>query len=118
MRLLLADDDEDIRYVTAKLLALDGWEVITADSGSAALELLDTEQFDAAVLDHNMPTLTGLEVMTRRRTRGDRTPFFLWTGFTLALEAAGLAAVQVELLEKADVLRLRARLSEIRAAAS
>ncbi len=111
MRLLIVDDDDDVRFVTAQLLELDGWSVTAAATGTEALDLLAAGAFDVAVVDHNLPDLTGLEVARMLRGRGDTTPVLLWTGFAMALEGIDLTGLGVDLLEKADVSGLRCALA-------
>jgi CheY-like chemotaxis protein len=70
MRLLCADDEEDIRTILSLALSLDpGLEVEIVDSGAAALGRASTGDFDAIVLDGMMPGLDGYE--TCRRLKAD-----------------------------------------------
>jgi DNA-binding response OmpR family regulator len=66
---LVAEDDEDILLLVATRLKRDGFEVLTARSGSEALDLVREQRPDLAVLDIGMPPPDGLEVV--RRIRGD-----------------------------------------------
>ena len=79
MRVLIADDDEDIRFMVTMLLDEEGWEVTSTSSGREAVELLDGSRFDALVLDLNMPPGSGLEVLEARRAAGDTTPVIFLT---------------------------------------
>ncbi len=106
MRLLFADDDEDIREMTAELLGMRGYEVTTVSSGKEALEVLEAGDFDIAVLDHNMPPGSGLAVATERRRAGDQLPMVLWTGFMETVDADVAAQLDVHVLNKGDVARL------------
>ena len=70
MRLLCADDEEDIRTILSLALSLDPTlEVEIVDSGAAALERARSGTFDAIVLDGMMPGLDGYE--TCRRLKAD-----------------------------------------------
>jgi len=64
-RLLVVDDDQNLREVLATLLEAAGHSVATAADGAEALERLEREKFDLMVLDVWMPRLTGLEVLSR-----------------------------------------------------
>ena len=70
MNVLVADDDEDIRELTVQLFGRRGWTVETACTGEEALRALDSERFDVAVLDQDMPPVSGLEVAAARRLAG------------------------------------------------
>jgi signal transduction histidine kinase len=63
MRVLLTDDDPDVRAATAAMLAELGCEVVEAGSGGAALDLIadDKRRIDLALVDYAMPGLNGTE---------------------------------------------------------
>lgn len=54
-RVLLVDDDEDVRFVVSRILKEAGWRVTEVGSAAAALAQLGAEQFDVVVTDHSMP---------------------------------------------------------------
>ncbi|MBC7789049.1 MAG: response regulator [Anaerolineae bacterium] len=64
-RILVVDDEETIRLALSKFLRSRGYEVQTADSGAAALELLERHSFMLMLCDVRMPGMTGLEVVGR-----------------------------------------------------
>lgn len=61
-RVVVADDDPDIRQLVAFILKRRDYLVLEADNGTTALELVRREQPDVAILDIMMPGATGLEV--------------------------------------------------------
>ncbi len=67
LRILLVDDDEAFRSVTAIALETEGCEVNEAADGFAALEALQHEPPDVIVCDLNMPGLDGRELCHRVR---------------------------------------------------
>jgi CheY-like chemotaxis protein len=69
MRVLLADDNNDILTLVRQVLALEGYEVIVARDGLEALQQDAAAQPDLVVLDVNMPRLDGWEVCKRIKTR-------------------------------------------------
>ena len=62
MKILLVDDNESITRSTSNLLKFDGHECITANDGRNGLSLLEGQNFDAVVLDINMPGISGLDI--------------------------------------------------------
>lgn len=62
-RLLVVDDEEFIRLALAKFLRSRGYDVQTADSGAAALDLLERHSFMLMLCDVRMPGMTGIEVI-------------------------------------------------------
>ncbi len=79
VRVLVADDDDDLRRITAAMLRHLGHEVVTAPNGSAALGLLDGQDFDLVLSDIVMPDLSGLELLRRVRQRDLDLPVLLMT---------------------------------------
>ncbi len=62
-RILVVDDQQDIRDMTALVLSRAGYRVDTVDSGESALSTLDRERFDLVLLDINMPAMDGWETL-------------------------------------------------------
>lgn len=65
--ILTADDDPQILRLVARNLQLEGYEVVTAIDGQEALEHLEAQKFDLAILDVMMPKLDGFAVCARVR---------------------------------------------------
>ena len=100
-RILVADDDRAIREAVARALELEGYEVVTAADGVAALEAVGAQRPDALVLDVMMPTLDGLGVCRALRNRGDQTPILILTARTeVSDRVAGLDAGADDYLPK------------------
>jgi DNA-binding response OmpR family regulator len=75
-RILVADDDRDIRDLVTFKLAQAGFEVQAVGDGTAALAAIEEDPPDLAVLDVMMPGLSGIDVLRKmrdaERTRGVR----------------------------------------------
>jgi CheY-like chemotaxis protein len=67
-RVVVVDDDPSIVRVVAANLHACGYDVLTAASGEAALNAVETHQPDCIVLDLGLPGSDGLEVLRRLRT--------------------------------------------------
>jgi CheY-like chemotaxis protein len=80
MHLLVVDDDPGVRGILLDLLTLSGHTASEAAGGSEALALLQTEQFDAILLDHLMPEMTGIELFEKLRALGTDVPVGFITG--------------------------------------
>src|SRR5262249_2560229 len=66
-KILIVDDDRDILLALENRIAWMGHEHVTADNGKDALRLIEQGDFDLALLDLELPGLSGLEVMERLR---------------------------------------------------
>jgi DNA-binding response OmpR family regulator len=71
---LLVDDDAAIRRTVAAGLELEGFSVVAASGGRAALEAVERVAPDAVLLDLSMPDLDGMEVLRRLRAGGEDVP--------------------------------------------
>ena len=81
MRVLVVDDDEEIRVFLRTMLTLDGWDAAVAASGAEALDRFPGFEPDLVVLDLMMPAMPGIEVARRLRDQGFSGPIVLFSGF-------------------------------------
>ena len=81
MKILVADDERDFINFLAERLIGQGHKVVSVFDGAQALELLKTNEYDLAFLDHNMPELTGLELAKYAKTNGLRSKIVMVTGY-------------------------------------
>jgi two-component system nitrogen regulation response regulator GlnG len=78
-RILVADDEESIRWVLSKSLGKKGFTVDLASNGSEALELSRRYQHDLAVLDIKMPGINGLDLLTTLQNERPGMPVVIMT---------------------------------------
>lgn len=78
-RLLIVDDDADLRMLLAAYFRRIGYEVEDKDSGIAAVEPATTGSFDCFIFDVSMPGMTGIDLLRRVRDRGISTPAMFLT---------------------------------------
>ncbi|OGP35142.1 MAG: hypothetical protein A2X88_04455 [Deltaproteobacteria bacterium GWC2_65_14] len=78
-KVLIADDDESIRWVLQKAVAGMGFSPDLAEDGDKALSLLTRNRYAAAFVDIRMPGLEGIEVLERVQARQSPTRFFIMT---------------------------------------
>ena len=81
VRVLITDDDQNIRWMLSLLLRSEGIEVIEAENGLVALSLVRQGNIDLMLLDLKMPGMTGLEVLHEVRKLDVGLPVVLITGF-------------------------------------
>ena len=78
-RILWADDEIDLLKPHLMFLRNKGYELVTANNGSDALALTDSEHFDLVILDENMPGYTGLETLALIKQRQPHLPVIMIT---------------------------------------
>ena len=82
-RILLVDDEADIREVFKEEFLSIGWEVYEASNGLEAIELFNKTPMDVILSDVRMPKSTGIDLLTKIRAIHPTVPMvFLVSGFT------------------------------------
>ncbi len=100
-RLLIVDDDADMRLLLAEYFRRLGFDVHERESGQAALEPALTGTFDCLILDVSMPGMSGLELLKRLRDHGVHTAaLFLTAHDALSDKVAGFEAGADDYLAK------------------
>jgi DNA-binding NtrC family response regulator len=98
-RILIVDDEPNVRLNYRLALELEGYEVIEANSGQEALRQLRISKFPVAVIDLRMPGLSGIDLIKASRTHGVQTKFLVVTAYgdnltaTRALQAGAVAVL-------------------------
>lgn len=94
-RLLIVEDDSDIRQLLKHFLKEFVDEIVEADNGAEALQQVKTSDFDTILSDIEMPQMNGLKLLAYVRSLGHMTPFVVLTAHgdhARALEALSLGA--------------------------
>ena len=79
-RLLIVDDEIDIREFARNFFRKRGIDVFTASGGSEALEIVENEHPDLILLDVRMEEMTGVEFLHKLRETGDQTRVMMVSG--------------------------------------
>jgi CheY-like chemotaxis protein len=110
-RVLVVDDDNAVREVTASILSTMGYRVIEAGSGGAALDVLDRHsEIDLMMIDFAMPGMNGAEVAREARARRPLLPILFVTGYadTTALSPGDEGVLRKPFREEELAAKLRA----------
>ncbi len=89
-RILIADDEESMRLLVGRAIAMDGHEIVTAEDGAEALEIL-TEQggaFDLLLTDIKMPVMDGIALALAVARDFPELTILLMTGYADQRERA------------------------------
>jgi CheY-like chemotaxis protein len=102
-RILIADDEEPLRLLVGRAIAMDGHEIVTAEDGAEALEILTDQDgaFDLLLTDIKMPVMDGIALaLSAARDFPDLT-ILLMTGYADQRErATGLNAIVHDVVTK------------------
>lgn len=106
--ILLVDDDEAVREITAAMLEDLGYAVRVAAGGMAALDLLERcPRIDLLMVDVSMPGMSGLELTRRMKQRRPGLPVLLVTGYADgdAVDAVGAERIVLKPFRNEDLAR-------------
>jgi len=98
-RILVVDDDADLRHLVVEVLITSGYEVDDAENGARAWKALHLKPYDLLVTDNEMPEMTGLQLVEKLRSAGFELPVIFASG-----------RLPVDLVTKNDHLGLAATL--------
>jgi two-component system cell cycle response regulator CpdR len=102
-RVLIADDEESMRMLVARAVAMDGHDTVTAQDGAEALEILERDQgaFDLLLTDIQMPVMDGIALALATARDFPQVTILLMTGFADQRErASGLNAIAHDVVTK------------------
>jgi len=102
-RVLIADDEESMRLLVARAIAMDGHEIVTAEDGADALEILTRDEgaFDLLLTDIKMPIMDGIALALAAARDFPQVTILLMTGYADQRErASGLDAIVHDVITK------------------
>lgn len=82
-RILIADDDSDLRILVVEALSAFGYEVDDVENGMRAWKALHIKAYDLLITDHEMPEMTGLQLVDKVRTARLELPIIVASGSML-----------------------------------
>ena len=103
-RILVVDDERSMRELMAIVLRREGYDVLLAENGRSAIDLLQREPVDLLISDIKMPDEDGYALMRSLRSAGISTPAIALTAFARREDAdeARAAGFQVHLAKPVD----------------
>jgi two-component system cell cycle response regulator CpdR len=100
IRILLAEDDEAMRTYLSRALQQAGYSVDSVDRGTAAVPLLQEEDYDLLLSDIVMPEMDGIELAQRCAEVSPHTRVMFITGFAAVTLRASQEAPRAKMLSK------------------
>ena len=108
-KILVVDDEKNVRVLFERILAKEGYEVECAASGSEAIDKLANNSFDLVVTDLKMEGIDGLDLIRKGKKTNQAIPFILISGYGTAQTAvsAGQEGADVYLMKPIDMKDLK-----------
>lgn len=118
LRVLLADDEKNLRLLLSDLLTKAGYQVDTAENGDEALRKLASNPYDLLLTDLKMPYVSGMDIIRDLSTRKDAPVMIMMTAFStveVAVEAMKLGAFDfiVKPVDPAQLLQILEKASAV-----
>lgn len=88
-RILVVDDEPFVCDAVRMMLAFDGHQVLTVNSGQEALNLFEKGKFDLVITDFAMPQMKGDELAAAIKTRAPDQPVVMITAYAEMLQSSG-----------------------------
>jgi DNA-binding NtrC family response regulator len=115
-RLLVVDDEENVRTALRRVLRRSPYDLLFADSGPAALSLLEREEVDIVMSDHLMPGMSGVQLLRTVRSTRPYAARLMLTGqadLETAMDAIRSGDIDRFLTKPWDDVELRAALEMV-----
>ena len=112
-RILVVDDDPQIRESLRKVLSAEGYAVVLAADGREGIEKFDTEQIDLLLLDVSLPDISGWDVFGAVTSRNPFVPIIIITGRNEQRQLAVLSGVGALVEKPLNVPKLLQNIAEI-----
>jgi DNA-binding response OmpR family regulator len=111
--ILIVDDEKNLLKLYEKEFAEEGYRVITASSGSEALQKIQQEPFDLVILDIRMPDLNGVETLKKIMEATSKVPVILNSAYTSYRDNFLTWAAEAYVVKSSDLTELKAKAKEV-----
>ena len=110
-KILIVDDEENLRALYEGELSDEGYKVVTASSGEEALEMLESERPDLVTLDIKMPGMGGIAALGAIRDKDPKLPVIMLTAYPEFKRDFDVWAADAYLTKTADLTELKAKVA-------
>ena len=106
-KILVVDDEENIRELYQEEFQEMGFEVTTVPDGIQALDKINTVKFDLVTLDMRMPDMDGIETLRRMKEKNHTLPIIICTAYEEYKHDFGSWSSEAYVVKSADMTQLR-----------
>jgi CheY-like chemotaxis protein len=112
-KILVVDDEANIRELYREELEDMGYEVTTVADGAEALAVIDTTKFDLVTLDMRMPDIDGIETLRKMKEKDSTLPIVICTAYEEYKHDFGSWCSDAYVVKSADTSLLRETIKKI-----
>src|SRR5215831_5041279 len=112
-KILIIEDEKNLRILYRQEFERDGLEVLTAETATEGLALVEAEKPDLTVLDIRLPGMDGLETMSRMLDKHPKIPVVLNSAYSSYKDSFMSWSADAYVVKSADTTELRTRVREL-----
>ena len=112
-KLLIVDDEPNIRELYKEVFQNEGYEVVLASTGPEAIKLVQSEKPDLAIMDIRMPGMDGVDAMHEILSQNNRLPVIINSAYTHYKENYMSWAADAYIVKSADMTELKATVAKL-----
>jgi len=112
-KLLVVDDDKNLRLLYEQELSDEGHQITLADSGPAALDYLKGQRPDLVILDISMPGMDGIEALGKILAKDKSMPVILNTAYSTYKDNFMTWSADAYVVKSGDLTELKAKIREV-----
>jgi two-component system response regulator (stage 0 sporulation protein F) len=112
-KILVVDDEANIRELYKEEFTEMGYEVITVHDGIQALSVLETQKFDLVTLDMRMPDMDGIETLRKMKEKDSTLPVIICTAYEEYKHDFGSWCSDAYVVKSSDMAHLRETVKKI-----
>ncbi len=112
-RLLVADDERNLRELYRMELEEEGYDVVTAANGDEVLQALDGGEYNVIVLDIQMPGLSGIDLLQKIMAKDKRQPVILNTAYPSYRDNFMTWPAEAYVVKSSDTAELKAAIRKV-----
>jgi len=112
-KILVVDDEENIRELFREELEEEGYEVHLASGGEEAIRMVDELEPDLVTLDIRMPGMDGIETLRAIKEKKRDLPMVMWTAYPEYKHDFGVWASEAYVVKSTDLKELKDKIREV-----
>ena len=112
-KILVVDDEKNLRALYQSELKQEGYEVVVALDGLEAIHMLESEKPELIVLDIRMPGIDGLETMARLLAKDHQLPIILNTAYSSYRDSFLSWSADAYVIKSSDLTELKTKIRQV-----
>lgn len=112
MKILIVDDDQSILRLYQEELEEEGYQIVTAATGTEGLAKFEAEDFDLVTLDIHLPDIDGIKLLRQMKEKKPRMPIIMSTAYDYR-DDFSVWASEAYIVKSADLTEMKATIKKL-----